>query len=251
LYGLSVGARELILVRHGESTANVAALGAERDGTEVADAPLRDADAPLTEVGVRQARAVGAWLRSLPDDAFPGYLWCSPFRRAVDTAAIAVSGQRTPLPPRIDERLRDRELGVLEALTHRGVAVRLPAEAARRARLGAFYYRPPGGEAWTDVALRIRSLLEEVDRDCDGSRVLVVAHDAVILLVRYVCERMTEPHILELARSEPLLNASITTLVRPGGVGRWTLGRHNDVGHLLAANAPITEHPGDPDLFPR
>lgn len=241
----------MILVRHGESAANVAALAAERDGAEVADAPLRDADAPLTEVGARQARAVGAWLRSLPDDAFPGCLWCSPFRRALDTATTAASGQRMPLPPRIDERLRDRELGVLEALTHRGVTVRLPGEAARRSRLGAFYYRPPGGESWADVALRARSLLDEVDRDCDGGRVLIVAHDAVILLVRYVCERMTESAILELARSEPVLNASVTILERPGGVGRWTLGRHNDVGHLRAANAPITEHPGDPDLFPR
>lgn len=246
-----MGARELILVRHGESTANVAATAAEREGAEVVDAPLRDADVPLTGVGVAQARALGAWLRSLPDEAFPGSLWSSPFLRAVDTATIVMSDQRVPLPPRIDERLRDRELGVLDALTHRGVALRLPGEAARRVRLGKFYYRPPGGESWADVVLRVRAVLNEVDRDCDGGRVLVVAHDAVILLIRYVCERMTEPQILELARSEPVLNASVTILERPGGVGRWTHGRHNDVGHLREANVPITEHPGDPDLFPR
>jgi len=35
-------------------------------------------------------------------------------------------------------------------------------EAARRARLGKLYYRPPGGESWADVALRLRSFLSEL-----------------------------------------------------------------------------------------
>ena len=34
-----------------------------------------------------------------------------------------------------------------------------PDEAKRRDLLGKFYYRPPGGESWADVALRIRSVL--------------------------------------------------------------------------------------------
>ena len=69
----------------------------------------------------------------------------------------------------VDERLRDRELGILDALTAHGVDVRLPAEAARRRWLGKFYYRPPGGEAWTDVALRLRSFLRDAAQAADGA----------------------------------------------------------------------------------
>jgi broad specificity phosphatase PhoE len=68
-----------------------------------------------------------------------------PYLRAVQTAEIAVQGGGVPLPMRIDERLRDRELGILDLLTSRGVQNLFPAEAQRRAWLGQFYYRPPGG----------------------------------------------------------------------------------------------------------
>jgi broad specificity phosphatase PhoE len=47
-------------------------------------------------------------------------------------------------------------------LTSHGIARRLPGEAARRARVGTLYHRPPGGESWADVALRLRTLLVEI-----------------------------------------------------------------------------------------
>jgi broad specificity phosphatase PhoE len=40
----------------------------------------------------------------------PQAVWSSPYLRAVHTAEIAVHGGVVPLPIRIDERLRDREL---------------------------------------------------------------------------------------------------------------------------------------------
>ena len=44
-------------------------------------------------------------------------------------------------------------------MTGAGIREQYPDEAQRRDLLGKFYYRPPGGESWADVALRIRSLL--------------------------------------------------------------------------------------------
>ena len=93
-------------------------------------------------------------------------LLCSPYLRAVETARLALGAEAAVT---IDERLRDRELGILDALTARGVDARLPQEAARRRWLGKFYYRPPGGEAWTDVALRLRSFLRAWRRPLAGS----------------------------------------------------------------------------------
>jgi hypothetical protein len=57
----------------------------------------------------------------------------------------------------IDERLREKEFGVMGGLTKRGIRERLPELDARRRKEGKFYYRPPGGESWCDVVLRLRS----------------------------------------------------------------------------------------------
>ena len=112
---------------------------------------------------------------------------------------------------------------------------RFPAEAARRRRLGKFYYRPPGGESWADVGLRIRSFLEVLDTDDCDPHALVVAHDAVLLLFRVVCEGLTELDALQLARTEPLLNTSVTKLVRTDRDRTWRVEWYNDVSHLQTA----------------
>ena len=66
---------------------------------------------------------------------------------------------------------------MLDLLTSHGVATRYPIEAERRRRLGKFYHRPPGGESWVDVALRIRSLRDSLAREHLNKRVLLVTHD--------------------------------------------------------------------------
>nr|WP_157155959.1 MULTISPECIES: histidine phosphatase family protein [unclassified Diaminobutyricimonas] len=246
-----VGAIALTLIRHGESTANVAASAAELARAEEIDVPLRDADVPLSQIGADQAAAVGRWLQGLDDDQFPDSIWCSPYLRAADTARLLAAGQRAQLPVRVDERLRDRELGIIDALTTVGVEARLPVEAARRRRLGKFYYRPPGGESWADVVLRLRSMLIDLDRLESGRRVLIVSHDAVLTLIRYICEHLTEAQVLELASTTPLLNASISRLVRHEADGPWTLDLYNRVDHLEALGAEVTVHTGTRDAFPQ
>lgn len=229
------GATSLLLIRHGESAANVAATTAEATGAEVVDMPLRDADVPLTLVGADQAGALGGRLAALAAADYPRSVWVSPYLRARETASIALAGRPVDCRIRQDERLRDRELGILDLLTARGVEQRLPAEAARRRRLGRFYYRPPGGESWSDVALRIRSFLEVLDTDDCDPHALVVAHDAVLLLFRVVCEGLTELDALHLARTEPLLNTSVTKLVRTDRDSPWRVEWYNDVSHLHTA----------------
>src|SRR4051812_23647761 len=102
------------LARHGESAGNVASTAAEVNGDEVLALDVRDADTPLTAVGRTQAEALGDWLAGQPQ---PIEIWASPYVRAHDTAQIACT--RAGLDPaiRIDERLRDRELGILDLLS--------------------------------------------------------------------------------------------------------------------------------------
>src|SRR3954454_10335744 len=95
-------------------------------------------------------------------------------------------------------------------MTGAGIRDEYPQEAQRRDLLGKFYYRPPGGESWADVSLRIRSLLatEAVRHDCD--RLLMVAHQAVIMVFRYVLEELTEQELLAVDRTAHVPHASLT-----------------------------------------
>ncbi len=227
-----MGAVELVLVRHGESLGNVAAAAVEGTDVEAIEVASRDVDVTLSDRGYEQARALGARLADLPPDRLPHAVWSSPYRRAFDTAATALYVAGIDITIRVDERLRDRELGILDRLTARGVEARFPEEAARRRQLGRFYHRPPGGESWIDLGLRLRTLLADIDRVEDGRRVLLFCHDAVVLMARYVCEGLSEAHVLDIAHKSPVDNASVTRLLRPGGEGWWTLDGYNDVSHL-------------------
>lgn len=249
--GVEAMTSTLVLVRHGESEGNVAATRAERAGDALVDLSTRDADTPLSATGEDQARALGEHLAGLPPEQAPAALWCSPYARAVRTAALATQTAGLDLRPVLDERLRDRELGILDGLTSHGVAERYPDEAARRDRLGKMYYRPPGGESWADVALRLRSLVDDLVRAEPDRRVLVVCHDAVIWLLRYVCEGLTEEQLMAEVAEHSVRNASVTVLTRdedvdPRTTGGWRVQAFDDVGHL-SGDAEVTEHPGQGD----
>ncbi|WP_091227189.1 histidine phosphatase family protein [Microbacterium sp. 3J1] len=241
-----VALEELWLVRHGESVGNIAATAAEVAGDEAIALDTRDADVPLSETGVEQARALGAPLLAAEDP--PQIAWLSPYVRAQQTFAMGV--ENGPAISRVltDERLRDRELGILDLLTRQGVAARHPEEAARRAHLGKYYHRPPGGESWADVSLRLRSFLH--DAAATDARVgLVVAHDAVVMLLVAVLTGMDEPSLLKFAGANTVLNASVTRLRFDGE--RWQLVVFSDVRHLETLGAEVTAHPGSPDVHPQ
>jgi len=237
---------ELVLIRHGESTGNAAAAAANRAGAETITVDRRDADVPLSELGVQQAGALAAGLRPLLGDGRYTEVWSSPYVRAVQTATTALTAAGAELPVLIDERLRDRELGVLDLLTTLGVANRFPLEAERRRWLGKFYHRPPGGESWADMVLRLRSFLVDVAVSAEPTRVIVFCHDAVVVLFRYIVERLTEAQILQLAADDPVRNVAINEFARTAD-GGWRLVRYNDVSHLEHQGVPATEHRGEVD----
>ena len=247
--------RELWLARHAESVGNVAATRAEVERLEVIPLDVRDADVDLSPTGVEQAHALGDWLQPRVD-AFDT-LWSSPYVRTRRTLAIALGEDLGETRDRhgradhvvfADERLRDRELGVLDLLTHAGVAARFPGEVARRRHLGKFYHRPPGGESWADVALRLRSFFGDFDAAA-GERAFVMAHDAIVMVSLYVLLGLSETELLEFARANVVGNASVTHLERVDG--RWRLVEFGDVGHLRVEGAPVTAHPGADDVAPR
>jgi probable phosphoglycerate mutase len=226
---------ELILVRHGQSLANVAFAAADADGLMEVAVSGRDAEVPLTETGEEQAAALGRWLAALPAERRPQVVITSPYLRARETWRIAAEASGLDLPaPTTDDRLVDRLMGDLELLTRAAIAARFPDEAGRRAAAGEFEYTPPGGESFADIAVRLRSFLDDLNERHPGERVIVIAHDAVVLMMRAVIEELGWDEVLTVEKeSGNVRNASITRFDAASGV--LTLDRYNVIDHLPPA----------------
>ena len=193
---------------------NRADEAARAAASEELDLHERDADVELSDLGRDQARAVGRWLADAPQEWRPTLIITSPYRRAAETARAGLGDLDVPLV--VDERLRERDLGALDGLTGRGIRARHPEEAARRDKVGKFYYQPPSGESWADVALRVRSFLADLGHGYEDERIWVFTHQAVIMSFRYVLEGIDEQRLLEIDREIQIPNASFTRFERSG-----------------------------------
>ena len=136
----------------------------------------------LSAQGRRLAKALGERRRS---DGI-ACVFTSDLRRAVETAEIAFEG--CDIEIRQDARLRECNYGDLN-----GAPV---GELDPRRR---FVDRPyPGGESYRDCVEKVRSFLDDVVREFDGRRVLVIAHGA---------QRWALPHLLDGIPLEDLVDA--------------------------------------------
>jgi 2,3-bisphosphoglycerate-dependent phosphoglycerate mutase len=241
--------KQLWIVRHGESAGNVARVAADKAGLARIDLAERDVDVPLSDLGHEQAASLGAWFAEKPENERPEVLIASPYRRAQQTAAIirenggltADAGSTL-----VDERLREKEFGILDRLTSAGIREMHPEQAEFRRILGKFYHRPPAGESWCDVILRLRSMTDTVSLHHADKRVLIVAHQVVVLCLRYLLENMDEAQILAVDREGDVANCSVTEyLFDPanGPDGALGLKRYNFVAPLRKAGTPVTAEP--------
>lgn len=239
----------LWIVRHGESAGNIAADAAHGARLARIDIAERDVDVPLSARGEQQADAVGRWFEDLPPAERPDTVLTSPYLRAKQTAdRIRAAGglAQDAQDALVDERLREKELGILDRLTRIGVEELHPEQAEMRRRLGKFYHRPPSGESWCDVILRLRSALDTVSLHHAERRVLIVAHQVVVLCLRYLIEEMSEAEILAVDAAGDVANCSVTEYAfRPveGTTGRLALERYNFVAPVVEAGAPVTSEP--------
>lgn len=172
----------LFLVRHGESTWNA-------DGRWQGQA-----DPPLSPLGERQTEAAVAGFTEPPDT-----VWTSDLARAARTAELLAAGLGLA-PPRVDARLRERDVGEWSGLTRAEIEERWPGYlAARRS--------PDGWEDDAHLAARAQAALRELAGAAPGTRILVVTHGGVI--------RTLERHLG--GEPEPVPNLG----------GRWVIA-HDD-----------------------
>jgi broad specificity phosphatase PhoE len=239
----------LWIIRHGESAGNVARDEAHASGAERIALSARDVDIPLSPRGEEQARALGRWFAQCHPDGQPEVMFASPYVRAQTTAKLLrdEGGAPSDEPICIDERMREKEFGILDGLTTGGIAAMQPDQAEFRRILGKFYHRPPGGESWCDVIFRLRSALDTIALHHAGKRVMIVAHQVVVLCLRYIIENLSEEEILAIDRDADVLNCSVTEYrldTSAGEPGKLALVRYNDVSHLAQPGTPeVTAEP--------
>jgi broad specificity phosphatase PhoE len=237
----------LWIVRHGQSAGNVARDAAHAGALDRIQLDGRDVDVPLSPLGQDQSRAVGQWFAQMPAHERPDVVLVSPYLRAQDTAGLIRSSSGLAdmdVPLCSDERLREKEFGVLDGLTTSGIANVFPEQAEFRRILGKFYHRPPGGESWCDVILRLRSLLDTVSLHHADQRVLIVAHQVVVLCLRYIIETLDEEAILAIDRAGDVANCAVTEYrcdEQAGRFGRLALERYNYVVPVAEQAVPVTD----------
>jgi glucosyl-3-phosphoglycerate phosphatase len=150
------GRRRLVVLRHGETTHNAAGVWQGQ------------LDAPLSELGLRQADAVGRAVAALSPDR----VVTSDLSRARLTAESV--GRATGILVEVDPRFREIHAGEWQGLSATEVAQRWPEERAAVQR-GEDLRRGGTGESMHDVLTRVGSALEELLADLPAGQCAVVS----------------------------------------------------------------------------
>lgn len=142
--------KRIILIRHGESEANVDRYLFGR---------VPDYTIELTDLGREQAREAGLRLKEVVGEETM-YFYVSPFWRARSTfECVAAVFPRNQFVYSEEPRLREQEWGYLRSQEE------FDKICQERREYGTFYYRISGGEAGSDVYDRVNDLLGSLYRD--------------------------------------------------------------------------------------
>jgi len=160
LFCESVKSMKLILVRHGQTISNAEKRYQGR------------IDAPLSEKGERQIKAVAEELKSEKIDA----IYSSTIGRALKTAKEIAKFHKVLIEEK--KELGEVSYGKFEGKTIAEVKAAFPGEYEKR-RQNTYYHRPPGGETLVELEERVAPLVKKIISDFSGKTVVVVAHNNV------------------------------------------------------------------------
>lgn len=200
----------LLLVRHGETEANVAGQWTGLIETE------------LTEHGRAQIAAVARRLTAEVDD--PVAIYTSPLSRARQTAEGI--GRALDLEPVVVENLREINFGQLDGVTLEEMKAHYPKIYERWKDRGDASFTWPEGDQRADFFHRVAAACDEILARHTQGTVIVVGHGGTL--------RSCLSHLLPVELSEwwtyPLSNCALTELIVEDGAAR--LVRLNDTSHL-------------------
>ena len=95
------------------------------------------------------------------------------------------------------------------------------------------------------MILRLRSVVDQLQLRHSQKRVLLVAHQVVVLCFRYLLEELDEARLLQIDRAAAVANCSLTTFVSNASEaqGCMSLREYNFVAPLEQAGEAVTNEP--------
>ena len=188
---------DLVLVRHGQSEGNVAKRLSEKGdhtGYTLLDG-RHSRSYRLSKLGQNQAVTAGEWLRkefTKNGSIFDRFI-TSEYTRAMETAALI------DLPDASWFRnfyLAERDWGDLDACPENERDEKF-GSALQMRLIEPFFWRPPNGESFAELCLRLDRVLNTLHRECSNMRVIIVCHGEVMRAFRVLLERMPQQKFKE------------------------------------------------------
>lgn len=203
---------DLIVIRHGETQWNVAGRLQGRK------------DTPLTNNGVRQAKAVGVRLADTIASHQGLKFWSSPLPRALQTASILAGIWTVPFEKFTQAPLlMERSFGVWEGQTSDEIKRDL-SDQYRAQQTDPWDYTMPEGESRNDLKQRMQTWLATLEKQTTH---VVVTHSGCLRALRGIYTKASSEVML--AYSEPqtasfLLSSGRETMLEiPAGI-LWAMG---------------------------
>jgi len=175
-------------------------------------------DSPLTKGGRLQAEAIG---RRIAREQIAA-IYSSDLGRARATAELIANACKLPVV--MEDRLRERALGIFQGLNRKEISVRFPEEAKK------YYSRDPeyvvpGGESAMGRFLLALEFLDEIARRHRGESVVAITHGGVVQgMFRHVTGVG-----FEAPRRFAIRNAAYNVFLRDEG--GWSLDTWGDIAH--------------------
>ena len=206
---------ELILIRHGQSHANVYPVVGGMRG-----------DRGLTDTGRRQAELLRRRLRT--EQTTADVLYASTLPRAQETAAYVAEGLGLPIED--DDELQELRVGEADGMSNEDWSVRWPG-LGQSLTARPFQEFAPGGESWAAFLARVGSALTSLITRHQDQRIVAVTHGGVIN-ASFALGFGTGPTAARV-RINPE-NTSLNCWHHHAGPEQphWELVRFNDADHL-------------------
>ncbi len=169
---------EVLMMRHGETEANVQRILAGRE------------DSPFTVAGRAHPIQVAHHLKEI----HLACVYASPMERTRRTADLVLEALGRQVPLRLETALAEIDAGDYTGLAFEEVWARLREQLSDLDLFGGFPY--PGGESWQEVQSRAVRFVSRLESGHDSGAVLIVTHAGVIAgLVAHVRDEPIEKHI--------------------------------------------------------
>jgi len=147
---------DIVFIRHGRTKLN-------EKGVYVGKT-----DTSLSEKGKAEIEKISSLITEMKFDK----IYSSPLKRAIETTEIITREKYI-----VDDRLREIDFGIFEALSYGEICERYPIESKQWAS-DYLNYKIPKGESLNDVFSRVEEFIKHIGKGDD--KVLVVTHGGVI-----------------------------------------------------------------------